>query len=176
MYRSCLILISTLTILMFFSGCAKKNLPVEEVPAEPIAAKEPVKIEAPVPVESPEQKDPLVDAGLFALEAKALNTVFFNYDSYQLSPESMASLKSNAEMLQADPVFKVTIEGHCDERGSDEYNMSLGELRAHAVKTYLASLGIEQERLTVISFGEEQPVVTGKDETSWEKNRRVEFN
>lgn len=176
MYRSLLVLISTLTILMFFSGCAKKNPPVEEVTPEPVVAQEPVKIEAPVPEEVPEEKDPLVDAGLFALDAKSLKAVFFDYDSYQLSPEAMDILKSSAEMLKSDATFNATIEGHCDERGSDEYNMSLGELRAHEVMTYLASLGIEKNRLTVISYGEEQPAVIGSDEASWAKNRRVEFN
>jgi peptidoglycan-associated lipoprotein len=177
MYRTNLVLIVALSVLIVFSGCAKKPLQVETAPPpEPPAASEPAMIEEPVPAAIPDQKDPLVDAGLFALDAGDLNSVYFDYDSYRLSATAMAELKSNAELLRNDPAFRVTIEGHCDQRGSDEYNLSLGELRAHAVLSYLASLGIERERLTVISYGEERPAAAGSDEAAWAKNRRVAFD
>ena len=176
MYRSIHVLISVLVILVFAGGCAKKPLPAVEVVPEPIVANEPVEKEEPVVVQEPEKKDPLADAGFFALEASALKAVYFDYDSYQLSSEARNSLKSTAELLQTDPAFKVIVEGHCDARGSDEYNMSLGELRAHTVMTYLASLGIEKGRVTVISYGEERPAAKGNNEAAWTRNRRVEFN
>lgn len=174
MYRKSFILMSILIALTIASGCAKKNVPVEEVaPPEPVAKSEPVQKEEPAPVKV-EEEDPLAE--VFKLDSNALKVVFFDYDSYTLSTEAMDYLKGNAEMLQSDPAFNVIIEGHCDQRGSDEYNMSLGERRARAVMTYLASLGIEKDRLSVISYGEERPAIEGSDEQAWAKNRRVEFN
>ncbi|HKJ05245.1 MAG TPA: peptidoglycan-associated lipoprotein Pal [Geopsychrobacteraceae bacterium] len=176
MYRSRYILISVLVVLLFASGCAKKNVSVDEVePAEPIAANDPVEKSEPVVVQEQAKKDPLADSGFFSLEASALKTVYFDYDSYQLSPEAVMSLDQSAEMLLADPDFKVIVEGHCDARGSDEYNMSLGELRAHAVMNYFSSRGIAQDRMIVVSYGEEQPAVKGNNKAAWAKNRRVEF-
>lgn len=173
MSRLCLILL--LSISIFASGCAKKaQPPVEEAPVEPVVVSEPAKAEEPAPVMKEEQ-DPLQEAGIFALEASSLEKVYFAYDSYQLSGEAMSSLQKNAELMQADPAFMVTIEGHCDERGSDEYNLSLGELRGNAVKGYLASLGIAEDRMKVVSYGEERPAVNGSHEAAWAKNRRVEF-
>jgi peptidoglycan-associated lipoprotein len=77
--------------------------------------------------------------------------------------------------MHENPEVNVTIEGHCDERGSDEYNLALGERRAKAVKSYLAALGIAPDRLSTISYGEEMPATVGRDESAWSKNRRAEF-
>ena len=85
------------------------------------------------------------------------------------------TLEQNAVYLRSNPALKVVIEGHCDDRGSDEYNLALGERRAVAAKNYLVSLGIAAERLSVISYGEEQPLVTAANEEGWAKNRRAEF-
>ena len=84
-------------------------------------------------------------------------------------------MTANATILQLDPELKVSIEGHCDDRGSDEYNLSLGERRAQSVRAYLVSLGIEPQRLTTISYGEEKPLDTANNEMAWAKNRRAEF-
>jgi len=104
-----------------------------------------------------------------------LGAVYFAYDSYDLSPTSLATLRENAEVLKAYPTFRVAVEGHCDERGTIDYNLALGEKRAASVRDYLASLGVERERVRIITFGEERPVDTGHTEAAWSKNRRAEF-
>ena len=109
----------------------------------------------------------VVPEGLFA--------VHFDFDKYTIRDEDKKTLKGNAEWLKARPAAKVTIEGHADERGETEYNLALGEKRAETVKTYLETLGINNQRLSTISFGEEKPADQGHDETSWARNRRAEF-
>lgn len=104
-----------------------------------------------------------------------LRTVYFDFDSADIRPEIRSTLQRNAEWLRRHPRVKVVIEGHCDERGTEEYNMALGQRRAEAVKSYLVSLGISSNRLSTISYGEERPADPGHNETAWAKNRRVEF-
>ena len=101
--------------------------------------------------------------------------IYFDFDQFTLSAESRQTLGDNAKYLQANSGVQIVIEGHCDERGSDEYNLALGESRALAAKNYLVSLGISPARLSVISYGEEKPAVMGADEEAWAKNRRAEF-
>jgi peptidoglycan-associated lipoprotein len=98
--------------------------------------------------------------------------VFFGYDKYDLTPEARATIEKQAQWLKTYPHLNVSIEGHCDERGTREYNLALGEKRAMAVRNYLIALGIESSRLQTISYGKERPAVTGSDETSWAQNRR----
>lgn len=114
-------------------------------------------------------------AMLSTLDGRSLETVYFDYDAFTLSPEARRALERNAAWLKANPTVKVTVEGHCDERGSDEYNLALGERRALAVKNYLVTLGISEDRLAAVSYGEERPAAAGHDETAWAKNRRGEF-
>jgi peptidoglycan-associated lipoprotein len=104
-----------------------------------------------------------------------LEKVFFEFDAYTLTPEAREILARNAEWLRQNPAARLTIEGNCDERGSDEYNLALGQRRAEAVKNYLVSLGIAEERLNSASYGEERPAVAGSDESAWSQNRRAEF-
>lgn len=104
-----------------------------------------------------------------------LERIYFDFDQFTLSDEARATLTQNAEYLKANSGLKVVIEGHCDERGSDEYNLALGESRALAAKNYLVSLGIPAQRLSVISYGEEKPLDTRKSENAWATNRRAEF-
>ena len=104
-----------------------------------------------------------------------LKDVFFAFDRYELSPDARAVLKANADWLKSNPAAKVQIEGHCDERGTVEYNLALGSKRAEAAKDYLSSLGIAADRLSVISYGEEIPVCKEQSESCWEKNRRDRF-
>ncbi len=111
-------------------------------------------------------------------EAKvaSLTTVYFGYDSAELTPAQRQQLEQNALwMRQHDDVASVVLEGHTDERGSDEYNIALGERRATAVREYLVQLGIEDERLRILSYGEEKPVAYGASEEDYRRNRRVEF-
>ena len=116
-----------------------------------------------------------VGATLSTLGGTQLDVIYFDYDSFTLQPTARQSLERNATWLQANPAVRVTIEGHCDERGSDEYNLALGDRRARSVKTYLVMLGVAGERLTTVSYGEERPVVTGLDERAWAQNRRAEL-
>lgn len=101
--------------------------------------------------------------------------IYFDYDKADLKPEAQAVLQSKAKFLDANSSYSLTIEGNCDERGTNEYNLALGERRADAAKKYLASLGISEGRITTVSYGEEKPVATGKDESAWSQNRRDEF-
>lgn len=132
--------------------------------------------------EQPVQQEPVTDALTMkeqpvanpALEA-ALETVYFDYDSFVLSPGARDALAKNAQYLIKNPGIKVQVEGHCDERGSDDYNLALGEKRAMAVMNYLKTLGVPADRMSIISYGKEKPAVQGHDEAAWAKNRRAAF-
>ena len=106
--------------------------------------------------------------GLFA-------PVLFAYDSAQVSPDQRAKIEAVGSHLKQNPAHAVIVEGHCDERGSREYNLALGEQRALAVRSYLAGLGIGGDRIQTKSYGEENPVAPGHDESAWSQNRRGEF-
>ncbi|MCF6178008.1 MAG: peptidoglycan-associated lipoprotein Pal [Geopsychrobacter sp.] len=104
----------------------------------------------------------------------SLQRIHFEYDQYVLTAAARATLKDNADYINAKGV-SIRIEGHCDERGSDEYNLALGEKRALAVKNYLTSMGVPAERMSIISYGEEIPLVMANTEEAWAQNRRAEF-
>jgi peptidoglycan-associated lipoprotein len=104
-----------------------------------------------------------------------LKPAFFQLDSADLDDVAKAAVNANADVLRKYPSWMVTIEGHCDERGTAEYNLALGERRAVAVKTYLVSLGIAPDRLRTVSYGKEFPFDPGHTEDSWSKNRRAQF-
>jgi peptidoglycan-associated lipoprotein len=106
-------------------------------------------------------------------EGGPLADVRFEYDSASLTPAAQEQLRSHALWLQDHPGTRAVLEGHCDERGTVEYNLALGEQRARAVSEYLSSLGVDATRLRTASFGKERPLDTGHDETAWAKNRRV---
>ena len=101
--------------------------------------------------------------------------IHFAYDSSELTPEARMLLKEKAEWLISHTYAAITIEGHCDERGTTEYNLALGEKRALTAKQYLVDLGISANRMRTISYGEEKPLVEGNDEGVWAKNRRAHF-
>lgn len=101
--------------------------------------------------------------------------VYFGFDASQLAPSELAKIEAVAQHLQAKPNRVVIVEGNCDERGSNEYNLSLGDLRAISIRDYLVSLGIDAQRIQAKSYGEEKPAVAGHDEGAWSKNRRGEF-
>ena len=104
-----------------------------------------------------------------------LVAVYFDYNQYNLTPEAVQSLERNLEWIQAHPNRPVRIEGNCDERGSEQYNLALGEKRAAAIRNYLYTRGANPEMLHTISFGESNPVVAGSGEAAWRQNRRGEF-
>lgn len=106
------------------------------------------------------------------LEKRVGDRVFFEFDSSTISAESQEVLKKQAVFMSQNPDLKFAIEGHCDERGTREYNMALGERRANAAKQYLVSLGIESSRLQTVSYGKERPAVLGSNDWAWSQNRR----
>jgi peptidoglycan-associated lipoprotein len=167
-------------------GCAKKDLvkgeePVSAAQTAP-AAKQPAPSQpaAAAPVAETPAKEAAVkqeskEAAQAAQLQSELEKIYFNFDSAALSDESRNVLTKNAALLGKQPSLKLRIEGNCDERGSDEYNMALGERRAKAAKDYLVNLGVQADRISTVSYGEEKPAVAGHDEASWAKNRRDEF-
>jgi peptidoglycan-associated lipoprotein len=166
---------------LLFSGCAKKEV-VKGEEAPPAVAKPAEKPAAPPIKEETVQQRPVTEAPAAvkeeAMEKPAeqalLDKIFFDFDSFVLTAPSRETLAKNARYLMKNSV-KVQIEGHCDERGSDEYNLALGEKRAKAAQSYLISLGVPAERLSIISYGKEKPLDPGHDEAAWAKNRRDEF-
>lgn len=121
---------------------------------------------------SPLSYDPMgSDSG----KIDGLVTVHFGYDKANLDAKSKKDVATNVAWMKANPKAKVQIEGHCDSRGTIEYNVALGERRANAVKAYMVSSGISADRLSVISYGKEKPLETGDSESAWAKNRRANF-
>jgi peptidoglycan-associated lipoprotein len=105
-----------------------------------------------------------------------LRTVYFDLDSDGIRGDQKATLKNNADAIARHTEWRtITVEGHCDERGSEEYNLALGDRRATAAKSYLQNLGVSPSKLVTVSLGESQPAVAGHDESAWAKNRRAEF-
>jgi peptidoglycan-associated lipoprotein len=124
----------------------------------------------------PVRDDAIRSASLDDLNRNSpLKPVFFDYDSSDLSPAAQSALDENATLLKRYGTWTVTIEGHCDERGSAEYNLALGERRAVAARAYLLSLGVAADRLRTVSYGKEFPFDAGHDEGAWAKNRRAHF-
>ena len=171
MKKSTISLLTALACLLILSGCAKKPVaPAAELtPAAPVALTE-ADSAVPAGLQGEAVSEAAAPASLLKLEK-----VFFEFDAYTLTPQARQILARNAELLRQDPAARLVIEGHCDERGADEYNLALGQRRADAAKNYLVSLGIAAERLTSISYGEERPAVAGADESAWAQNRRAEF-
>ena len=123
----------------------------------------------PAPVEKP--RGPSLDE-LFLQEVK---DAYFDYDKADLRPDSRAALSKTADFLKNYPQIKVNIEGHCDERGSTEYNLGLGDRRANAVKQFMVAAGISADRLSSVSYGKEKPFCTESNEACWQQNRRGHF-
>lgn len=111
--------------------------------------------------------------GHFAQAMQGRDTIYFDTDMSNIDAEDQASLRQQAQYLQAYPAARATIEGHCDERGTRDYNLALGERRATAAKNYLISLGIGADRLTTVSYGKERPKALGSNEGAWAQNRRA---
>ncbi|HSG34359.1 MAG TPA: peptidoglycan-associated lipoprotein Pal [Sphingomonadaceae bacterium] len=109
----------------------------------------------------------------FLARMNGRNVIYFDTDRFNVDEEDMVALRAQAEWLMQYPNTRATIEGHCDERGTREYNLALGERRANAAKNYLVSLGIDSSRLTTVSYGKERPVALGSNESAWSQNRRA---
>ncbi|MGC9367570.1 MAG: peptidoglycan-associated lipoprotein Pal [bacterium] len=104
-----------------------------------------------------------------------LKSVYFDYDQHQILPQYQQTMLENAQIMQRYPSIKVRLEGNCDERGTIEYNLALGQKRADACRSYLISYGIASDRITTVSYGEQRPVALGNTESDWRQNRRVDF-
>jgi peptidoglycan-associated lipoprotein len=167
-------------------GCAKKEIVKAEEPISSPVKAAVSKPSRPEPMEVAVKSQPVQEATAVteasaktsaeAAAEAALEKVYFDFDSYVLSGTARDILAKNAEyLLKNNPAVKVQIEGNCDERGSDEYNLALGEKRAKAALNYLITLGVPAARLSFISYGKEKPVDPGHDEAAWAKNRRAEF-
>ena len=115
------------------------------------------------------------DSNVEEVKMPVLDDVFFEFDKFVLSGDSRRALENNARQLRDASSFDIVIEGHCDERGTNAYNLALGEKRAKAAKDYLASLGISPRRVTTVSYGEERPFDRGSSDRAWTKNRRAHF-
>jgi len=130
--------------------------------------------------EDKSQVDPLKDPDLarlnsFVLNQGLLGDVYFDFDRYELKQDARNRLAKNADWLKSHGEFLLTIEGHCDERGTNEYNLALGERRAAAARDYILSLGVASARVKIISYGEERPVCRESNEGCWAQNRRAHF-
>lgn len=109
-------------------------------------------------------------------EISGLSRVHFDYDRATIRPDMVRLLDGNASYLQKNSSTNIVIEGHCDERGTNEYNLALGDRRANTAKSYLVRKGVNQNRIRTVSYGEEKPLSQGHDESAWYLNRRAEFN
>lgn len=152
--------------LTIFTGCAEKKAVVTEGTAQEEAAP------AQSAATTKEQSAKVEPA---ATAETAVKDIFFEFDKSNISPDAREILKTNADFLLKNGNSKVVIEGHCDERGTAEYNMALGQRRAQETKNYLVNLGIKEPRIKTISYGEERPFDPGHDEDAWAKNRRAHF-
>jgi len=108
-------------------------------------------------------------------DSSMFRTIYFDFDKSELTADARQGLQANASYLKSNSGVQVTIEGNCDERGSNEYNLALGKRRAEAAYKYLVDLGVESSRMTTVSYGEEKPAVEGHNELAWAKNRRDDF-
>lgn len=147
--RNMLLIILGISIMF---GCARKETVKPEEP----------KLAQPKPAPAPQPEI-------------SLESVYFDFDKSNIRNDAARVLKKNAKALQGASRVKVRIEGNCDERGTNEYNMALGERRANSVRDYLINLGIDKNLLITVSYGEEKPVCTEHNEECWSKNRRVDF-
>jgi peptidoglycan-associated lipoprotein len=193
------ICVKSLTPLLFlamltYTGCAKQEVirkddsiapavsakQVDSTAAKPTKAVEKPPViaanTAPAPVREQTIATKSSDCATAAAEVQhQLEKVYFGFDSAALSDSARRGLTTNAAVITRNPGVKIRVEGHCDERGSDEYNLAIGERRARAAAHYLEALGVGAERISTMSFGKEKPADPGHDEAAWAKNRRDEF-
>ena len=151
-------------VVLVGAGCAKKPAVAVE---EPVVQKE-----TPPPPPPKATETPTVDPNVWKSE---IRDVFFDYDKYEIRSDARAVLQENARLLKANAGAALVLEGHCDERGTPEYNLALGQRRADAVAAYLKDLGVNASAVQTVSYGEEKPFAQGNDETAWSQNRRAHF-
>jgi peptidoglycan-associated lipoprotein len=165
MKRIALVLAATSILAL---GACKKQ-PPEDLPPPPQSSAAPAPTPGPA---APEGAAPGTQAH-FAQQMQGRDTIYFDTDKFNVDAEDQQALAQQAAYLQQYPNIRATVEGHCDERGTREYNLALGERRANAAKNYLVSLGVSADRLNTVSYGKERPVALGSNEEAWAKNRRA---
>jgi peptidoglycan-associated lipoprotein len=166
-------LLSLALLILAAGACGKKAEPVvlpEPAPTETTPAPPPAT--NPTPVDNTAEREAAMRA---ALMADVTAMIHFDYDQASIKPEDMAVLDRKAAILNANPALRIRISGHADDRGSDEYNLVLGNNRALAAKRYLEGKGVSGSRIEITSFGEERPLDTTGTEEGWSRNRRDEF-
>lgn len=181
-------LIGVALVGLLGASCVRNPTPVEpERPDPPPGARqvEPVRPQPPaardaappaLPLPPPLPEEDIASRPLEEINREApLQAVFFGYDSSELDAAGRAAVEANAAILVENPLWVIAIEGHCDSRGTPEYNLALGERRAYAVRDHLVNLGISPGRVQTISYGEEFPFVPGETEDAWAANRRAHF-
>ena len=156
--------------LLTMTSCAKKQVKSDEgAKAADVKAADRGPAKATGPADTVSEK---LRAEMMAFEAES---IYFDFDKSDIKPAAKAVMEKKAAWLRANPQFKVAIEGHCDERGTNEYNMALGERRAKAAQKFLNALGVSADKMSTISYGEEKPADPGHNEKAWSKNRRDDF-
>jgi peptidoglycan-associated lipoprotein len=158
-----LILVAALAV-----GCSSRRQATTETPPSPPPPTETTTTPPPPPAEQAQNTEPTETA-------PGLQDAFFDYDESAIRADARAALEANGRYLERNASMNVIIEGHCDERGSVEYNLALGERRARAAKDFLVSYGIAPTRMTTISYGKERPFAQGHNEEAWAQNRRAHF-
>ncbi len=171
--------IGALSMALVLSACKSAPPPAPEAPPPP-PPPAPMEVKPePEPMMEDKTMDPLagdlMSAMTYAYEMGMLGDVYFDFDKYDLRPDARERLAKNAQFMRANPQFRFEIQGHCDERGTNEYNLALGDRRANAALGYLASLGVGASGYRTISYGEEKPQCTVSDESCWQLNRRAHF-
>jgi len=172
-------------LLLFAVGCGKKEMVkstdtapgMTSPPAETQAGKQEQIVSEPLPPERTQTAMTEAQAGVAATQEKPSDfaDIHFDYDKSFILEEDKPTLREVADYLKANPAASILIEGHCDERGTAEYNIALGERRAESTKSYLESLGVKPGALSTVSFGKEKPLDPGHGEAAWAKNRRAHF-
>lgn len=182
--RNTTIVVAVTLAIAVTAACGKKKVatgpqppPAEEAAVVPPTPPPPAeRVEDNVPVATGLPADTITNKSLDDLNRESpLKPVFFRLDSAELDESGRSVASANAQVLKKFTTWGITIEGHCDERGTAEYNLALGERRAVAVKTYLSSLGVSPERIRVVSYGKEFPFDMGHSEDAWSQNRRGHF-
>ncbi|MFW6131754.1 MAG: peptidoglycan-associated lipoprotein Pal [Candidatus Aminicenantaceae bacterium] len=180
MKKVLIFILASLLLFAFMNSCRKK---VEEVPPAPPTPQEKEQPKVEKVEEVPEVKEPeMTEEEIFMSksleeinEEMPLKMIHFDFDKYFIREDAKPMLEENAVWLKNHPTVKIVIEGHCDERGTEEYNLALGEKRAQSTHDYLVSLGISRDRMRTISYGKSQPIDLGHNEIAWQKNRRAQF-
>jgi len=179
MKRQWILLVLVLAGLSMVMACAcGQPKPVEQpvvAPPPPIQPKVEEVAPAPPPPPVQEEVKEVPPPPPPKIEEISLEDIYFPFDNYSLTDKAKATLDRNASSIKKNPSAKIQIEGNCDERGTVEYNLALGEKRANSAKTYLVKMGIEETQLSTISYGKEKPIDPGHNEEAWAKNRRDHF-